>query len=64
MTRPHSFFIDPPAPQGMSGSPVVGLKDGRVKLLGVYSDRSTTDFAASAGMVWDADLLKNMIDAS
>lgn len=64
MTRPHTFFIDPPASQGMSGSPVVGLKNDRLKLLGVYSDRPTTDFAASAGLVWDAYLLKDLIGAS
>lgn len=64
MTRPHTFFIDPPAPQGMGGSPVIGLKNDRVKLLGIYSDHAATDFAAGAGLVWDAYLLKELIDAS
>jgi hypothetical protein len=47
MRRADSFFIDPCAPEGMSGSPVVGMKNDRLKLLGVYSDRSTAEFGWS-----------------
>ncbi len=61
---PDVFFIDPPAPEGMTGSPVVGLKNDRVKLLGVYSSSSTAEFGANAGLVWDALLLKELIGAS
>ena len=61
---PDVFFIDPPAPEGMTGSPVVGLKNDRVKLLGVYSDSSTAEFGANAGLVWDALLLKELIGAA
>jgi hypothetical protein len=60
-TRSDVFFIDPCAPQGMTGSPVVGLKDNRPKLLGVYSDDSTAEFGADAGYVWGAWLLKDLI---
>jgi hypothetical protein len=45
----------------MTGSPVVGMKNDRMKLLGVYSDRSTADFGADAGLVYDARLLKELI---
>lgn len=59
-----TFFIDPCAPEGMTGSPVVGMKNGSMKLLGVYSDSSTAEFGANAGLVWDALLVKEMIGAS
>lgn len=58
-----AFYIDPCPPQGMTGSPVVGLKNDRPKLLGIYSDVSTAEFAANAGLVWDAFLIKGLIDA-
>jgi hypothetical protein len=58
MQRANTFFIDPCAPEGMNGSPVVGLKNDQVKLLGVYSDLSTAEFGANAGLVWNASLLK------
>ena len=61
---PNVFFIDPPALEGMTGSPVIRLKNDRVKLLGVYSDSSTAEFGANAGLVWDALLLKELIGAS
>jgi len=61
---PDVFFIDPPGLEGMTGSPVVGLKNDRVKLLGVYSASSTAEFGANAGLVWDALLLKELIGAS
>jgi hypothetical protein len=61
---PNVFFIDPCALEGMTGSPVVGLKNDRAKLLGVYSDSSTAEFGANAGLVWDALLLKELIGAS
>jgi hypothetical protein len=48
----------------MTGSPVVGMKNDRIKLLGVYSDSSTADFGANAGLVWDASLVKQLISAS
>jgi hypothetical protein len=64
LTRADTFFIDPPAPVGMTGSPVVGMKDGRTKLLGVYSERSMAGYAADAGLVWDASLLKELIGPS
>lgn len=60
-TRSDVFFVDPCAPQGMTGSPVVGLKNDRLKLLGVYSDQSTAEFGANAGYVWGAWLLKELI---
>ena len=63
-TYPNVFFIDPSAPEGMTGSPVVGMKNGRTKLLGVYSDSSTAEFGANAGLVWDALLVKELIGAS
>jgi len=59
-----TFFIDPCAPEGMTGSPVVGMKNGSMKLLGVYSDSSTAEFGANAGLVWDALLVKELIGAS
>lgn len=64
MTQAHAFFVDPCAPDGMAGSPVVGMKKDRIKLLGVYSDRSTAEFGANAGLVWDAYLVKDLISAS
>ena len=59
-----SFFIDPCALEGMTGSPVVGMKNDRLKLLGVYSDSSTAGFGANAGLVWDAFLVKELIRAA
>jgi hypothetical protein len=64
MARSDTFFIDPCAPEGMTGSPVVGMKQDRMKLLGVYSDRSTVEFGANAGMVYGALLLKELIGVS
>lgn len=64
MSRADTFFVDPCAPSGMTGSPVVGMKDDRVKLLGVYSDGSTADIGANAGLVYGAWLLKDLIGAS
>jgi len=60
-TQANAFFIDPRAPEGMTGSPVVGMKNERIKLLGVYSDQSTAEFGANAGLVWDAWLVKELI---
>jgi hypothetical protein len=48
----------------MTGSPVLGQKQDRVKLLGVYSDRSTAEFGANAGLVYGAWLLKELIGVS
>jgi hypothetical protein len=62
--RPDAFFIDPCAPEGMTGSPVVGMKNDQIKLLGVYSNRPTAEFGANAGFVWDAWLLKDLLRAS
>jgi|RhiMetdeSRZDD1v2_1073273.scaffolds.fasta_scaffold366752_2 Trypsin-like peptidase domain len=64
MRRVDTFFIDPCAPEGMTGSPVVGMKNDRLKLLGVYSDRSTAKFDANAGLVCGAWLVKLLIQAS
>jgi hypothetical protein len=61
MIQESGFFVDPPAPEGMTGSPVVGMKNDRMKLLGVYSDCSTAEFGANAGLVWDASLIKELI---
>jgi hypothetical protein len=61
MSRSDVFFIDPCAPEGMTGSPVAGMKNDRMKLLGVYSDRSTAEFGANAGLVYGARLLKELI---
>ena len=63
-TYANVFFIDPSAPEGMTGSPVVGMKNGRTKLLGVYSDSTPAEFGAPAGLVWDALRLKELIVAS
>ena len=62
--RDDTFFIDPSAPEGMTGSPVVGMKKDRMKLLGVYSDRSTAEFGASASLVYGARWVKELIQAS
>jgi hypothetical protein len=64
MRRADTFFLDPCAPEGMTGSPVVGMKNDRMKLLGVYSDRSTAEFGANAGLVCGAWLVKQLIHAS
>jgi hypothetical protein len=64
MARSDTFFIDPCALPGMTGSPVVGMKYNQMKLLGIYSDRSTAEFGANAGLVYGAWLLKELIDAS
>jgi hypothetical protein len=64
MRRADTFFIDPSALEGMTGSPVVGMKHDRIKLLGVYSDRSTAEFGANAGLVYGASLVKQLIRAS
>jgi len=64
MRRADTFFIDPCAPEGMTGSPVVGMKNDRVRLLGIYSDRSTAGFGANAGLVCGAWLMKQLLHAS
>lgn len=64
MTQAMVFFIDPCALEGMTGSPVVGMKNDRMKLIGVYSDSSTAEFGANVGLVWDASLIKELIGAS
>jgi hypothetical protein len=64
MIHESGFFVDPAAPEGMTGSPVIGMKDNRLKLLGVYSDRSTAEFGAHAGLVWDACLIKELLRGS
>ena len=62
MTRwQYTFFIDPCPPEGMTGSPVLGFKNDRLKLLGVYCDSSTAEFGAHAGIVWDAWLVKELV---
>jgi hypothetical protein len=48
----------------MTGSPVIGMKNDRMKLLGVYSDLSTAEFGASAGLVYTAWLVKELIRTS
>jgi hypothetical protein len=64
MRRDDTFFVDPCAPEGMTGSPVVGMKNDRIKLLGVYSDRSTAEFGANAGLVCGAWLVKELVSLS
>jgi hypothetical protein len=64
MLRADTFFVDPCAPDGMTGSPVLGLKKDRLKLLGVYSDHPTADFGANAGLVCGARSIKQLIQAS
>ena len=64
MHRANIFFIDSCAPEGMTGSPVIGKKNDRIKLLGVYSDRSTPEFGANTGLVYDAQLVKELIGVS
>jgi len=60
MNRADTFFIDPCALQGMTGSPVIGMKNDRMKLLGVYSDCSTAEFGANAGLVYGGWLIKKL----
>jgi hypothetical protein len=64
MTQANGFFIDPCALEGMTGSPVIGMKNDRMKLLGVYSDPPAGEFSANAGLVWDARLVKELIGTS
>ena len=64
MTLADAFFMDLCAQEGMTGSPVLGMKNDRVKLLGVYSDSSTAEFGTNAGLVWDALLVKELLSAS
>jgi len=64
MRRADTFFIDPCAPAGMTGSPVIGMKNDRMKLLGVYSDLSTAEFGANAGLVYGAWFVKELIRSS
>ena len=64
MIQPDTFFVDPHAIEGMTGSPVIGMKNNRIKLLGVYSDNPTPEFGANAGLVWKASLLKELIGTS
>lgn len=63
-THAHGFFIDPCAPEGMNGAPVIGLKNDRMKLLGVYSDLPSAEFGVNAGFVWEARVIKQLINAS
>jgi hypothetical protein len=64
MIQGNIFFIDPCALEGMSGSPVIGMKDDQLKLLGVYSGRSVPEAGAHAGLVWEAWLIKELIDVA
>ncbi len=64
LIQANGFFIDPCALEGMTGSPVVGMKNERLKLLGIYSDSPAGEFSANAGLVWDAGLLKQLIRTS
>jgi hypothetical protein len=64
MIHGNIFFIDPCALEGMSGSPVVGMKNDQLKLLGVYSDHALPEVGANAGLVWEARLIKELIGAS
>jgi len=64
MRRADTFFVDPCPSEGMTGSPVLGMNKDRLKLLGVYSDLSTEEFGASAGLVYGAWLLKELIRTS
>jgi hypothetical protein len=63
-TPENPFFIDPCPLEGMTGSPVVGMKNDCLKLLGIYSDKSTAGFGANAGLVWNASVIKELIGAS
>ena len=62
--RTDTFFIDPGAPEGMTGSPVIGMKNDRMKFLGVYSDLPPGEFSTNAGLVWAARMLKELIGRS
>lgn len=64
MIQGNIFFIDPCALEGMSGSPVIGMKDDQLKLLGVYSDRSVAEIGAHGGLVWEAWLIKELINVA
>jgi hypothetical protein len=61
MIRGNIFFIDPCPLEGMNGSPVIGMKDDQLRLLGVYSDRSVAEVGANGGLVWEAGLIKELI---
>jgi hypothetical protein len=60
-TSENPFFIDPCPLEGMTGSPVIGVKNDCLKLLGIYSDKSTAGFGANAGLVWNASVIKELI---
>jgi len=64
MHRANIFFIDRFAPEGMTGSPVVGLKDDLLKFLGVYSDHRMSEFGANAGLVYEPRLVKELLEIS
>lgn len=64
ITTEYPFFIDPCPLDGMTGSPVLGLKNDCIRLLGIYSDISTAGFGANAGLVWNASVLKDLISLS
>lgn len=64
MNQTNTFFIDPCALEGMIGSPVVGLKNNRMKLIRVYSDSPTAKFGVNAGLVRNALLVKELISVS
>lgn len=48
----------------MTGSPVIGVKNDRMRLLGVYSELSTAEIGGNAGLVYAAWLVKELIRAS
>jgi hypothetical protein len=43
------------------GAPVIGLKDGQQKLLGVYGGRYSEKMPLNVGIVWLADSIKALL---
>lgn len=55
-----AMLVDALLDEGMSGAPVVGMKTGRPKLLGVYGSKYSTEASDFIGIVWSADVLKQL----
>lgn len=55
-----AMLVDALVDEGMSGAPVVGMKAGQPKLLGVYGGRYSPETSDFVGIVWSADVLKQL----
>jgi hypothetical protein len=58
----RAFLVDALADEGMCGAPVIGLKDGQQKLLGVYGGRYSEEMPLNVGIVWLADSIKALLE--